>query len=163
MYPVSDADGLHRDDDTQLLGGTPKQSAIIAADQKAMHEWWQNERSRFRLYTSVFTLDEAGRGDAGAAVRRMKFLQGIPELDIPPELPHIESDIIKLFRLPPRATTDASHLALAILHRMDYLLTWNCAHLANASHQKELMEYCTYHSLHVPIICTPEALTQAQP
>ncbi len=135
----------------------------IAADQKTTHEWWKNERSRFRLYTSVFTLDEAGRGDTEAAARRMKFLHGIPELDIPPELPLIEGDIIKLFRLPPRATTDASHLALAVLHRMDYLLTWNCAHLANASHQKELMEYCTYHSLHVPIVCTPEALTQQQP
>ena len=94
---------------------------------------------------------------------RQPQLLGIPELDIPPELPRIEDDLIKLFRLPPRAHTDASHLALAVLHRMDYLLTWNCAHLANASHQKELMEYCTYHSLHVPIICTPEALTQEEP
>ena len=145
------------------LAAYPSSHPSIAADQSAMHEWWQNERSRFRLYTSVFTLDEAGRGDAGAAARRMKFLEGIPELAIPPELPLIEGDIIKLFRLPPRAHTDASHLALAVLHRMDYLLTWNCAHLANASHQKELMEYCTYHGLHVPIVCTPESLTQEQP
>ncbi len=123
---------------------------------------WQNKRQKFRLYTSVFTVDEARRGDADAAARRMQFLSGIPELDIPPELPQIEDDIIKLFNLPPRAATDASHLALAILHRLDFFLTWNCAHLANALHQKELMDYCTYHSLHVPIICTPESLTQSQ-
>ena len=87
------------------LAAHPSSQPAIAADQQATHEWWQNERSRFRLYTSVFTLDEAGRGDAGAAARRLKYLQGIPELDIPPELPGIEGDIIRLFQLPPRATT----------------------------------------------------------
>ncbi len=143
------------------LAAHPSRNPAIAEDQKTTHEWWLNKRQKFRLYTSVFTLDEARRGDADAAARRMQFLSGIPELDIPPELPQIEDDIIKLFNLPPRAATDASHLALAILHRMDFLLTWNCAHLANALHQKELMDYCTYHSLHVPIICTPESLTQS--
>ncbi len=49
-----------------------------------------------------------------------------------------------LFQLPRRAYTDASHLALAILHKMDYLLTWNCTHLANAVLQKELVDYCNY-------------------
>ena len=112
------------------LAARPSGQLSIAADQKATHDWWNNERGRFRLYTSIFTLDEAGRGDAGAAARRLAYLQGIPELDIPPELPRIESDIIRLFQLPPRAATDASHLGLAVLHRMDYLLTWNCTHLA---------------------------------
>jgi len=142
------------------LAAHPSGQPSIAADQKATHECWRSERSRFRLYTSVFTLDEARRGDSGAAARRLKYLHGIPALDIPPELPSIEGDLVRLFQLPPRATTDASHLALAVLHRMDYLLTWNCSHLANAFLQRELMEYCNYHNLHVPIICTPEALTQ---
>ena len=145
------------------LAAHPSSQLSIAADQKMTHDWWNNERGRFRLYTSIFTLDEAGRGDAGAAARRLAYLQGIPELDIPTELPRIESDIIRLFQLPPRTATDASHLGLAVLHRMDYLLTWNCTHLANASLQRELMEYCMYHNLHVPIICTPEALTQSKP
>ena len=107
----------------------------------------------------MFTLDEAGRGDVGAAARRMRFLQGIPELDIPSELPRIEGDIIKLFRLPPRATTDASHLALAVLHRMDYLLTWNCAHLANANKAKHLAIINRRLGLHVPALVTPYNLT----
>lgn len=145
------------------LAAHPSSQSSIADDQKATHEWWNQERGRFRLYTSIFTLDEARRGDVTAAARRLTYLEGIPELDIPPELPAIEEDIIRLFQLPPRAITDASHLGLAVLHRMDYLLTWNCTHLANASLQKELMEYCLYHHLHVPIICTPETLTQSKP
>ncbi len=145
------------------LGAHLSRQQSIATDQKATHHWWANERGRFRLFTSIYTIDEAGRGDAGAAARRMKYLQGIPELDLPPELPKLEQDIITLFQLPPRASTDASHLGLAILHRMDYLLTWNCTHLANATLQKDLMEYCQYHKLHVPIICTPLTLTRMTP
>ena len=142
------------------LGAQPSSQLRIAADQQATHAWWNRDRVRFRLYTSIFTLNEAGRGDPKAAARRLDFLRDIPELNLPSELPRIEGDIIRLFQLPARAVLDASHLALAVLHRIDFLLTWNCAHLANAAVQKELMEYCMYHGLHVPIVCTPEALTQ---
>jgi hypothetical protein len=85
-------------------------------------------------------------------------LSDLPELPVPSDLHLIEIDIIRLFQLSPKAYTDASHLALAIVHRMDYLLTWNCTHLANAVLQKELVEYCGYHQLHIPIVCTPETL-----
>jgi len=55
------------------------------------------------------------------------------------------------------------HVAFAIVHRLDDLLTWNCTHLANATLQKTLFEYCTYHRLHMPVICTPELLTKPEP
>lgn len=113
---------------------------------------------RFRLFTSAFTIDECSRGDNSAAERRLSYLAEIPELSIPDDLNLLEDAIIKLFQLPKKAFTDASHLALAIVHRMDYLLTWNCTHLANAVLQKELVEYCNYHDLHIPIVCTPETL-----
>lgn len=130
----------------------------IAVDQQATREWWEQERLRYRLFTSAFTIDECSRGDASAAERRLSYLEEIPELSIPEDLNLLEEDIIRLFQLPPKAFTDASHLALAIVHRMDYVLTWNCTHLANAVLQKELVEYCGYHNLHVPIVCTPETL-----
>ena len=113
---------------------------------------------RFRLFTSAFTIDECSRGDASAAERRLSYLEEIPELPIPEDLNLLEDDLIRLFRLPKKAVTDASHLALVIVHRIDYLLTWNYTHLANAVLQKELVEYCGYHNLHVPIVCTPETL-----
>ena len=72
----------------------------------------------------------------------------------------MQSDIIALFRLPQKAVIDAAHLALAILPEMDYLLTWNCTHLANAVLQKDLIDYCGYHQLHFPIICTPRTLIE---
>lgn len=145
------------------LAAKPSSVPSISSAQLTTHSWWKSERGRFRLFTSVFTIDEASRGDAAAAKRRMGFLEDIPDLEIPEELPALEADIIRVFQLPQKAYTDASHLGLAILHRMDYLLTWNCTHLANAVLQKELMEYCHYHRLHLPIVCTPDTLTTPSP
>lgn len=140
------------------LASRPSNQPGIAVDQQATREWWEQERLRYRLFTSAFTIDECSRGDASAAERRLSYLEEIPELSIPEDLNLLEEDIIRLFQLSPKAFTDASHLALAIVHRMDYVLTWNCTHLANAVLQKELVEYCGYHNLHVPIVCTPETL-----
>jgi len=118
------------------LAAHPSSLPDIAKDQESTHEWWKEESVRFRLYTSIFTIDEAGRGDQDAAKRRSKYLEDIPLLNIPTELPDLEADIIRLFYLPPRAATNASHLGIAILSKMDYFLTWNCKHLANAVLQK---------------------------
>lgn len=144
------------------LGAHPSRQEPMASHQKLTHEWWKDQRHKFLLYSSVLVRLEASRGDPNAAQRRLAYLNGITELDVLPETVQLEADLIRLFQLPPRAAADAGHLAMAILHRMDYLLTWNCTHLANATLQKELMDYCLYHKLHLPIICTPETLiTQA--
>lgn len=133
----------------------------MAQHQKFTHDWWKNERSRYRLYTSFLVRAEASRGDPGAVARRMPFLDEIPDLDVPLETDRLSQSLIKLLKIPPKAEADATHLALAILHRITYLLTWNCTHLANPVLQKELIEYCQYHHLHVPVICTPELLLSA--
>ena len=135
----------------------------MSTHQTMTHEWWNLHRHRFLLYSSAFVRGEASGGDPSAAARRLAYLDTLPELDVPEELERLESELIRLFQLPPKAATDASHLGLAILHRIDYLLTWNCTHLANAVLQKDLHQYCAYHGLHFPIVCTPESLILFQP
>lgn len=135
----------------------------MATHQTVTHEWWNLHRHRFLLYSSAFVRGEASCGDATAAERRLAYLDALPELDVPDELDELESDLIRLFQLPPKAATDASHLGMVILHRIDYLLTWNCTHLANAVLQKDLHQYCLYHGLHFPIVCTPDSLTLFEP
>jgi hypothetical protein len=142
-----------------LTGRKSKQQAI-AADQIATRHWWDTERKHYRLFSSIFTIDEASGGDPEAAKLRLESLDGIRELEILEGFEQLEADIIALFRLPPKSVIDAAHLALAILHEMDYLLTWNCTHLANAVLQKDLIDYCGYHRLHFPIICTPRTLIE---
>ena len=75
--------------------------------------------------------------------KRLDALNGIPTLDIPVGFECLESDITQLFQLPDKAATDESHLALTIVHEIDYLLTWNRTHLANAIRQRELIDYYT--------------------
>jgi hypothetical protein len=135
----------------------------MSTHQKKTHEWWNNERHKSLLYSSLLVRQKASRGDATAAQRRLVDLKGITELDVLPGTDQLEADLIRLFQLPPRAAADAGHLAMAILHRIDYLRTWNCTHLANATLQKDMMEYGHYHKLHVPIVCTPETLNTLTP
>jgi|688.fasta_scaffold916641_1 hypothetical protein len=142
------------------LTSRKSKQASLAADQEATRDWWDEQRFHFRVFTSFYTIDECSRGNPDLAARRLSKLKGIPELDLVDSLPDLEEDLIRLFHLPQKAVTDASHLGLAILHRMDYLLTWNCTHLANAVLQKELLDYCSYYGLHVPIICTPRTLIE---
>ena len=140
------------------LAAHPSSQEVMAQHQRFTHQWWNSERSRFRLFTSFLVRFEASRGDPGAAARRMVYLENIPDLDVPLETEALSQNLIRLLRIPQKAEADATHLALTILHRMTYLLTWNCTHLANPVLQKELIEFCQYHQLHVPVICTPELL-----
>ena len=134
----------------------------MASHQQMTRDWWDHEMVRFRLYSSIAVRAEISKGDASAARRRLKVMAGIPELDVTAEVEPLADSIVQLLQLPPKAEMDATHVAFAIVHRMDYLLTWNCTHLANATLQKTLFEYCTYHHLHMPVICTPELLTKPQ-
>ncbi len=143
------------------LAAHPSRRTVMAQHQKFTHEWWKSERSRYRLFTSFLVRAEASRGDAGAAARRLPYLENIPDLDIPLETEALSRELIKLLKIPRKAEADATHVALTILHRITYLLTWNCTHLANPILQKELIEYCQYHQLHIPVICTPEQLLSA--
>ncbi|MCX6876385.1 MAG: DNA-binding protein, partial [Verrucomicrobia bacterium] len=93
----------------------------IAVDQEATRAWWHEQRRYFRIFTSVFTLAEAGLGDPSLAAKRLATLEGIPTLDIPEDFGVLEGELIQLFQLPAKAATDASHLGLAIVHKMDYL------------------------------------------
>ncbi|MDB6140314.1 MAG: hypothetical protein JWO94_3386, partial [Verrucomicrobiaceae bacterium] len=142
-----------------FLAAKASSQPIIARRQTITHAWWHNEKARYKLYSSIFVRNEALRGDPEAAARRLTFLRDIPELVTPAATQPLANGLIKLLQLPLKAVVDASHLALAILHKIDYLLTWNCTHLANPTLQRRLIEYCEHYHLHVPVICTPEYLT----
>ena len=96
---------------------------------------------RFRLYSSIAVRAEITKGDASAAARRLKVMAGIPELDVTAEVQPLADSIVHLLQLPPKAEMDATHVAFAVVHRMDYLLTWNCTHLANATLQKTITPF----------------------
>ena len=128
---------------------------LAAAWQTATVEWWDQHRSRFRLRTSVLTIEEARRGDGDAAARRLRALTGIPILPITEEAITLAEAFIRRGALPPNAQNDAIHIAVSATHSIEYLLTWNFRHLANAETRPLVREVCVSHGYNLPEICAP--------
>lgn len=131
---------------------------IVAAHQQITQDWWENYRSEFDLYVSELVLNEASAGDTEAVKKRLQILQPLPRLASNAHVLELARKIITDRVLPPKATDDAFHIAMASVHQMDYLLTWNCKHIANAHIQKTLQEIIQQHGYESPVMCTPEEL-----
>ncbi|MBC7854459.1 MAG: type II toxin-antitoxin system VapC family toxin [Pirellulaceae bacterium] len=130
----------------------------MAAKQQTTRLWWDEHRQRFELFISDAVLLEAAAGDPEAVKRRLEVLDGIPVLNPIPEADEIAVSLIHRLALPDRALTDAAHIALCIAHGMDYLLTWNCTHIANARYQPIIHSVCDDFGFSMPVICTPDQL-----
>lgn len=122
-------------------------------------EWWEN-REQFDLYISALVLQEAGAGDPNAAQRRLEQLDNIPELDITEKVEEFADVLIQKVPLPEKARLDALHIAVATLSGIDYLLTWNCSHIANAVLRPKVERVCREFGYEPPTICTPQELTR---
>jgi predicted nucleic acid-binding protein len=130
---------------------------VVAAHQQITHAWWAT-RERYDLYVSEAVLAEAGGGDPLAAGRRLSALANVPVLMITGEVGNLAARFVDDGALPRKAFVDALHVAAAAVHGMDYLLTWNCAHIANAKIGARLGSLCRWHGLLPPMICTPEEI-----
>jgi hypothetical protein len=140
------------------LTSRPSRDLIIAGHQQITRDWWESRLGDFHVYISQLVLDEAGAGDPVAARERLKVLRSLPLLDITPEVAELTAGILASGKIPRKAGTDAAHIAIAAVHSMDFLVTWNCAHIANAAMSKALVAICRQHAFECPVICTPEEL-----
>ncbi len=141
------------------LAAMPSRDVVTLAHQQLTFEWW-SESGRFDLYVSDAVLAEAARGDPAAAARRVAVLQDLPVLEVTREVSELAGRFLNAGVLPAAALVDAVHVAAAVVHGMDYLLTWNCAHIANAAVRASLERACREYGFEPPIICTPEELTE---
>ena len=140
------------------LAARPSRDLIVAARQQVTSTWWHTRRTEFQLFISEIVLVEAGAGDAGAAERRLAILTGISVLDPTEQARVLTGRLLREGALPPQAVDDAAHVALAAAHDMEYLLTWNCRHIANAQKKRPIRDICQQCGLSCPEICTPEEL-----
>jgi predicted nucleic acid-binding protein len=141
---------------------TARQSKDIVRSSHELltHAWWTRSRRHFDLYTSVFTINEASAGDPAAAAERLRALQEIPMLPITSDVAVLAAQLEQALSLPPRARADAPHLAVAAVNRMDFLLTWNCTHLANGMLTARIEKACGAAGFVSPRILTPELLME---
>jgi hypothetical protein len=130
---------------------------ITAGHQAATRLFWENERHKYNLYISQYVIDEIRDGDREAAQKRIDLVEGIPVYPKTAETDALAAIYQKLLGIPNRAKADCTHLAVCVLERINYLLTWNCAHLGVAS-QIKVQYYNERHGLWVPTLAIPEAL-----
>jgi hypothetical protein len=136
------------------LTAMPSRDLVIAAHQQITHDWWA-DRAAFDLYISQFVLDEAAAGDASAAARRMEVLEEATLLEVIDDATSLARELLAGCALPQRAQVDAFHIAVSTVHGMDYLLSWNCTHIANAAMRSTIEAICRAAGFVPPVICTP--------
>ena len=141
------------------LVALPTQDLIQSAYQQITREWWER-RGRFDLYVSRAVVAEARRGNPDAAARRLAALRGIPRLAGGRRVVDLATDLVRRGTLPVQARVDAAHVGIAAANGMEYLLTWNLRHLANASIRGKIEEAVRAAGMVPPIICTPEELME---
>jgi hypothetical protein len=141
------------------LAAAPSREAVIAGHQQITRDWWES-RHRFELFVSAAVVDEVTRGDATVARRRLALLQDLPVLDLSTEVHQLAVKLISQRAVPASAIVDAAHIAVAAVNEIDYLLTWNCRHIANAANRGKIEQTCRDEGLRAPVICTPEELME---
>ena len=131
---------------------------IVAGHQQTTQDWWDNRRSEFECSVSQVVIDEASVGDPTEVQKRLAIISGLPSLAITEDANALTQAIMAAGVLPPHLVRDAAHVAVAAVHTIDYLLTWNCKHLANAQIVRRIAVVCEKLGRKMPIICTPEEL-----
>ncbi|MBK7000568.1 MAG: type II toxin-antitoxin system VapC family toxin [Rhodoferax sp.] len=139
------------------LTARPSKTIIGAAHQQITASWWE-ARGEFELFVSDVVLDECADGNTEAAQRRANAIKGIPLLEVTASAVEIARELISRSIVPKKAAQDALHIAVATIHGMDCLLTWNCRHIANIDIQRNVAHYLESVGLLLPIMCTPEEL-----
>ena len=140
------------------LTARPTSNLLAAAWQKTTADWWDAHRPRFDICTSALTIEEAGRGNPEAAARRLQALGGIDLLPITEAVVNLSAALLHDRALPENAQNDALHIGVSAVHGVDYLMTWNFRHLANAETRRIIRSVCAQQGYASPEICTPSEL-----
>ena len=142
------------------LAAQPASDVVVRARQLLTHRWWAERRGDFALVIAQPVLTEAAAGDRDAAGRRMRLLHGLPALVVTTDARELAESIQEAARLPRRASVDALHVALAAVHGVEFILTWNMRHIANAARRSSIEAACRLGGYAPPSIATPDALLE---
>lgn len=140
------------------LTAWPSRDLVMAANQEVTREWWATRKDEFQLFVLQLVIKESSSGDSDAAQRRLEFLKPFPRLDITDEVEALAAKLIAEIPLPPKALADALHIAVSAVNHINYLLTWNCTHIANATLRSRIEEICRSQGYQPPVICTPQEM-----
>ena len=140
------------------LVARPSRDLIVAAHQQLTVTWWQDQGPKYDLFISQIVIEEARAGDPDTAEKRLAAIENLLLLDVNEEAIHLGQSLIKSHAVPEKAARDALHIGIACVGAVDYLITWNCKHIANAKTRSLIEKTCRGAGNTAPIICTPEEL-----
>ena len=140
------------------LAAHPSRDLIMAAHQQITHDWWLNAKDRFDLYISDAVLNEIRGGDHDAAARRLAIVNGLPVLQLSDDVRNLVHEYDQRLGLVGRARADLPHFAFAVAYQMDYLVTWNCRHIANGEVIRRLLDANAELQRPTPLLVTPEEI-----
>ncbi|OPZ30675.1 MAG: hypothetical protein BWZ02_00652 [Lentisphaerae bacterium ADurb.BinA184] len=143
-----------------LLTARPSRDLIVAAMQQATQEWWETRRLGYDCYVSNLVMAEIRAGDDEAASRRVSAVGDMPVLAAVSESERLARELMRRTGLPDGVTDDVAHISVATVYGMAYLLTWNCAHIANPHWVPKLAAIALDLGYAMPTICTPQALLE---
>lgn len=129
---------------------------IVAARQQLTNDWWDDERQKYDLFASEVVLEEARLGDPTEIAKRLQVLSDLPILTTTGMAGQLANDLLVKGALPAKAARDALHIAVATVNGMDYLLTWNCKHIANPHARRMIDRIFQTAGYLPPVICTPQ-------
>jgi predicted nucleic acid-binding protein len=133
---------------------------VRAAQQRSTHEWWDTQRSRFDVLTSELVVLEASAGDSAAASERLRAIASLVVLKVDDRATQTAVALLAAGAVPQVAARDALHVGLCAANGIDYLLTWNFRHLANAVLRDKISDVCRSLGYRPPVICTPDELSE---
>jgi len=143
-----------------FLRENPSASSESVQRQRLTRKWRISCRRRYELVTSQYVVDEARAGQADRAQERLGFLAGVPLVPLSDEVDALAAQIMMRAILPKDALVDALHIASAAVSRVDYLLTWNCSHIANPMILPRVFRTLDDFALPFPVICTPKDMLE---
>ena len=143
------------------LASRPSRDLIMAANQQVSEVWWASRRKDFDLFVSEIVVQEASVGDTVASQKLLELLNAIPLLALSKEALELAHRLVDHQAIPSRAAEDALHIAVATVNGMDYLVTWNFKHIANATMRSRIEYVCRLNGYEPPVICSPQELLES--
>ena len=138
----------------------PSRDLIVAAHQQITHDWWAEVLPHCTPYVSPIVMMEIERGNPEIVRRRVQAVEGMALVEVAGDVTELASQYFARIDLPETARADSYHLALATWHGMDFLVTWNCRHIAGARVRQIVEQVNAERGIHTPEICTPEELME---
>jgi hypothetical protein len=140
------------------IAGRVHPDPIVADRQQVTRDWWRDEASGYEVFISQLVLEECSEGDPSAAAERLEVVEDLDLVESSDEVDDLADALIAGQAIPDSEPRDAFHIAIAAVNGVDYLLTWNYKHIANATLRGRIEQICRKSGFEPPIICTPDEL-----